>query len=157
MLFSYWIQWNFLVEQLRWFTLEMTAKQNNCQFLVLKRNIQNVAARSAWQTFVTAFIINFPCMDKETLLFHQYFPGEKASPILSWIYFCVSSKVFIPLSHFMKNELVCSSKGILRTWHVDVHWKHWQSLLPRVRDQETLFSDNTCSQTVWYCYCHTKN
>ena len=42
------------------------AKQNICWFLVRKKEIQDMAARFALQTFVMAFIILLPCMDIDT-------------------------------------------------------------------------------------------
>ena len=46
----------------------ITAKQHIRRYLVLERNIQNLAARLALKTFLTAFIILFPCMDIDKLL-----------------------------------------------------------------------------------------
>ena len=43
-----------------------TAQQNMCWFLLRKKEIQDVAARFALQTFLTAFITLFPCMDIDT-------------------------------------------------------------------------------------------
>ena len=46
----------------------ITAKQQNCQFLVPKGNVQNKAARFALKTFVTALTNLFPSVDTNTLL-----------------------------------------------------------------------------------------
>ena len=47
----------------------ITTKQHECRFLVLKTNIQNVAARFALKTFGTAFIIVFLGKDIDPHLF----------------------------------------------------------------------------------------
>ena len=103
----------------------ITTKEHMFQFLVLKRNVQNVAAHFAFKTFVTVFIILSPRLDKDTLLSGAKPEGQYTSPLLSWIDFCMISKKRILYPGFKINEIVCPSKGILRTWHMDLPWGHW--------------------------------
>ena len=97
----------------------INSKRHNFRFSIPKRNVQNVVARFAFTTLVTAFIIFFPCVDTNTLL--SWVVASRtihiSKNILNWL-----SRLFKninPRPDFKKIEFVCSSKLTLRTWHKD--------------------------------------
>ena len=70
------------------------------------------------------------CLYKEgTLFVGACWTTHTTINILKWFFRLL--KNFYPLSELRKNQFVCSSKGIMRTWHVDEHWTDWWSLLTR--------------------------
>ena len=70
----------------------ITAKQHICRFLVLEFNIQNMAAFCALQSFVTVYILLFPCMDIEHFGPEKKLPGQNASQKILWSDFWASWK-----------------------------------------------------------------
>ena len=98
---------------------------HNFWLLLLKKTFQNVAERSGLQEFVTVFIIFFPCMDIDTLLWQ----AEPTRPLhlskKSLIWFLKLFKKINSFTRLQEKRGCCPLKRILRTWHLEVNWGHW--------------------------------
>ena len=105
-------------------TCPISANQNNCQCLVLRRDFQNKAARFTLQTFLTGFTIFPPCMDMHTIL-SGAIPARTvdiSNILLNWL-FCLFRKRNSQVAHqenwisLIFNENIAHLKRV-RAWRV---------------------------------------